>query len=173
MMQTMMRLHIMRQVSVLSARRTRIGDLVMRGLITGTGASVFLLLAWVHLGLGALLFAPPATPPRMVATAGPYVVTLFTVSGQFVTGDGNAITLDVSDRTGAPVANALVRVHADMMTMPMPVPDEVAAARGNGQYSVRLVFSMSGPWRLTITVAVPGKQVTTASFDVGVRWSQT
>jgi hypothetical protein len=72
----------------------------MRSLIFGGGASVLLLLAWAHLGLGALLFAPAATPPRMLSEAGPYVVTLVADSGQFVTGDGNAVSLGVRDRAG-------------------------------------------------------------------------
>ncbi len=40
------------------------------GVILGSGLLVLALLAWVHLGLGALLFPPAPGPARQVATAG-------------------------------------------------------------------------------------------------------
>ena len=152
------------------SRRTPRGDRIMQGLIVGSGVSVLLMLAWVHLGLGALLFPPPATPPAIVVAAGPYVVTLHVDSGQLVMGDGNMVSLDVRDRAGHPLADATVRVHADMTTMAMPVPDATATAQGGGRYTARLLFSMAGPWRLTITVAAPGYAAARVTFDTGVRW---
>ncbi len=157
-------------ISDMISRRSRLGDRIIQNLIVGSGAAVLLLLLWVHLGLGALLFAPAATPPQMLAEAGPYIVTLIANSGQFVTGDSNVVSLGVRDHAGHPVADATVRVHADMTTMPMPVPDVMAAAQGNGRYRARLVFSMAGPWRLTITIATPDRIAVQVAFDVGVRW---
>jgi hypothetical protein len=164
------RLGIVQPVLDVISRRTRLSDRIMQGLIAGSGASVLLLLAWVHLGLGALLFAPAATPPRMLAASGPYVVTLVADSGQFVTGDGNLVSLCVQDRAGHPVAGVTARVHADMTTMPMPVPDANAAAQGDGCYGARLMFTMAGPWRLTVTIVIPGRVAIPVAFDVAVRW---
>lgn len=151
-------------------RRTARGDRIMQGLILGGGVSVLLMLAWAHLGLGALVFAPPATPPQMAAAAGPYAVTLYANSGQLVIGDANGVSLDVRGRDGHAVADALVRVHADMTTMAMPVPDVTATAQSDGRYHAHLTFSMAGPWRLTVTIAAPGQPAMRVAFDVGVRW---
>jgi hypothetical protein len=57
-----------------------------------------------------------------------------------------------------------------MTTMAMPVPDMVAAAQGGGHYTARLLFTMAGPWRLSVIVAAPGQPPAQAAFDVGVRW---
>lgn len=165
-----MQLQEARAAGGLVSRRTRRGDRVMQGLIVGSGVSVLLMLAWAHLGLGALLFAPPATPPHTAAAAGPYVVTLYADSGQLVIGDANAVSLDVRGRDGHPVSHAVVRVHADMTTMAMPVPDVTATAQSDGRYRARLTFSMAGAWRLAVTIAAPGQPVTQVAFDVGVRW---
>lgn len=152
------------------SRRTPRGDRVMQGLIAGGGVAVLLMLAWAHLGLSALLFAPPATPPHMAAAAGPYVVTLHADSGQLVIGDANTVSLDVRGRDGRSVTHAQVRVHADMTTMAMPVPDVTATAQSDGRYHARLIFSMAGPWRLTVTIAAPGQLTTQVAFEIGVRW---
>jgi YtkA-like len=85
-------------------------------------------------------------------------------------GDGNLMSFVVRDRAGHPVVGATVRVHADMTTMAMPVPDASAVAQGGGRYTARLLFTMAGPWRLTVVVAAPGQAVARAAFDVGVRW---
>ncbi len=132
--------------------------------------SLLLMLAWIHLGLGALLVPPAATPPKMEAAAGPYVVTLYADSGQLVTGDDNIVSLEVHDSSGHPLTDAAVQVRADMMTMAMPVPDVTAATQGGGRYRVHLLFSMAGSWQLTIVIVAPGQAAVRVAFDVGVRW---
>lgn len=154
-------------------RRTPRGDRIVRSVIVGTGVAVLLLLAWVHLGLGALLFPPSATPARVTATTdgrSGYVVTLATDSGALDTGGGNVVTFLIQDSHGAPLPNATVRVHADMTTMAMPVPDASATAQGHGRYVAHLIFTMAGTWRLTVTIQAPGQAPVHATFDVGVRW---
>lgn len=165
-----MQLQATRSAAHVGLRRTRRGDWIMRVLIIGSGLSVLLMLAWVHLGLSALLVPPAATPPQMAAASGPYVVTLYADSGSLVTGDDNVVSFAVRDRSGRPLAGATVRVHADMTTMAMPVPDATAAAQSGGRYGIRLLFSMAGLWRLTVTVAAPGQATAQVAFDVGVRW---
>lgn len=165
-----MRVQGMRLADVVVPQRTQRGDRVMRGLIIGSGLLVLLMLAWAHLGFSAVLFPPAATPPRMVASGGPYTVTLNADSGQLVSGDGNVLSFDVRDSAGQPVKDATVRVHAEMTTMPMPVPDVAATAQGSGLYHARLLFSMAGPWRLTVTIATPAHADVRIAFNVGVRW---
>lgn len=152
------------------SRRTRRGDLFMQGLIIGSGALVLLTLAWVHLGLSAIIFPPAATPAHLVAATGSYTVTLYADSGQLKTGAANVVSFDVRDRAGHPVTNATVRVHAEMTTMPMPVPDALATPQGNNRYGAHLTFSMAGPWRLTVHIIAPAQSDTSVAFDVGVRW---
>lgn len=159
-----------RSASALLSQRTPRGDRAMRGLIVGGGISVLLLLAWAHLGLGALVVPPPSMPAQMSAATDEYAVTVSAGTGQLVAGDGNVLFIRVLDRAGYPITAATVRVHADMTTMAMPVPDVTATAQGPGRYRSRLLFTMAGTWRLTVTVLVPSHAAEQVTFDVGVRW---
>jgi hypothetical protein len=51
----------------------------------------------------------------------------------------------------------------------MPVPP-VDATWANGKYTAHPIFSMAGPWRLTVTITTPGQPPVHATFRVGVRW---
>jgi hypothetical protein len=152
-----------------TSSHTRRQGYVARGVILGSGLLVLALLAWVHLGLGALLFPPATGPARQVATAGTLRVTLLADSGEMLVGDHNTISLAVNDATGMAITGAKVAVAADMLTMPMPVPT-VEAAWANGKYIAHPVFSMAGPWQLTVTITAPGQPPVHATFRVGVRW---
>lgn len=142
---------------------------IAHGVIIGSGLLTLALLAWVHLGVGALLFPPAPDPPRQVATAGPLQVTLLADSGEMLVGKHNTISLLVRDAAQHAVTGATVTVAADMLTMPMPVPD-VTAAWAQGRYTAHPIFTMAGPWRLTVTIASPGQPATHADFQIGVRW---
>lgn len=160
------------KASVISVfgRRTPRSDRIMQGVIAGGGLSVLALLAWAHLGFGALLAPPSPTPPQMTVASGRFVVTLLADSGQFVVGNGNVVSFVVHDSAGQPVTNATVRIHSDMTTMAMPVPDVTAKAVGGGRYTARLMFSMAGPWRLTVTALAPDQKAVRVALNVGVRW---
>lgn len=159
-----------RAASTASARSSRT-DLVARSVIIGSGIAVCLLLAWGHLGLGAYLFPPAPSAPRQVAIAGPYQVTMSADSGQLLVGAHNSVSFVVRDRAGHAVNNAMIQIRADMTTMAMPVPPVTATPLGDGRYAARPLFSMAGPWRLTVTIADPGAPATHAAFDVSVRWN--
>jgi hypothetical protein len=51
----------------------------------------------------------------------------------------------------------------------MPVPT-VEAAWAKGKYIANPVFSLAGPWQLTVTIPAPGQPPVHATFRVGVRW---
>jgi YtkA-like protein len=159
-----------RPVDGVILRSAQRGDRIMQSVIVGSGLSVLLLLAWVHLGLGALMTAPKTAPLPVAAAAGPYVVTLSADSGPLVIGDDNPVSFDVVDRQGRPMAGASLRVHADMTTMAMPVPDVTATAKGGGRYGALLLFSMAGTWRLDVAVVVAGHASAHVAFTVDVRW---
>ena len=137
--------------------------------IIGSGLLVLALLAWVHLGVGALLFPPAPGPTRQVATAGSWQVTMLADSGEMMVGEHNTISLLVRDATQHAVTGATVTVAADMLTMPMPVPD-VPAAWTRDRYTAHPIFTMAGPWKLTVTIASPGQPAVHTDFRVGVRW---
>lgn len=140
-----------------------------RGVILGSGLLVLALLAWVHLGLGALLFPPATGPSRQMATAGTLRVTLLADAGEMLVGGHNTVSLAVNDATGKAIVGARVTITADMLEMPMPVPP-VEAVWVDGRYIAHPVFSMAGPWQLTATISAPGQSPVRATFRVGVRW---
>ena len=142
---------------------------IARGVILGSGLLALALLAWVHLGVGALLFPPAADPTQQVAMAGAFRVMLRADSGEMVIGHNNTISLVVSDAEQHPLTGATVTVDAEMVSMPMPVPT-VSAVWGDGRYTAHPIFSMAGDWRLIVTIAAPGQPTVHATFPIGVRW---
>ena len=163
-----------------TGQSTHVGDAIAGGrarrerriahsVIIGSGLLVLALLAWVHLGVGALLFPPASGPARQVATAGPWQVTLLRDSGEMLVGEHNTVSLLVCDDSQRAVTGVTVTVAADMLTMPMPVPD-VPAAWARDRYTAHPIFTMAGPWKLTVTIAAPGQPAVNANFQVGVRW---
>ncbi|HEU4782296.1 MAG TPA: FixH family protein [Ktedonobacterales bacterium] len=152
-----------------TSTHTRRQGYVARGVILGSGLLVLALLAWAHLGLGALVFPPATGPARQVVTAGALRVTLLADSGEMLVGGHNTISLVVDNAAGMAITGANVTVAADMLDMPMPAPT-VDAVWAHGKYTAHPVFSMAGPWQLTVTISVPGQSPVHAAFRVGVRW---
>jgi len=150
--------------------RTRT-DRVAYSIIIGTGALCFLLLAWVHLGLGALLFPPAATAQAQTATTGSYALTLRLSSGQLTAAGPNAVTLTIRDAAGHALDAASVEVQPVMTTMPMQAPSVAAIPLGAGTFVVHPKFGMAGTWHLDITVMPRGGAAHSTSFVVGVRWN--
>lgn len=159
---------VARRTSGFRAHSPRQG-LVARGVILGSGLLVLALLAWVHLGVGALLFPPAPDPARQMATAGSFQVTLQADSGEMLVGEHNTVSLVVNDTVRHAVTGATVTIAADMLTMPMPVPT-VVATWAHGRYTAHPIFTMAGPWRLTVMITAPGQPTVHAIFKVGVRW---
>jgi len=149
--------------------RSRRQRRIAHGVIIGSGLLVLALLAWVHLGVGALLFPPAPGLATQVADAGAFHVTMLRVSGEMLVGEHNTISLLVRDASQRTITGARVTVAADMLTMPMPVP-EVATTWAQGRYTAHPIFTMAGPWKLTVTISAPGQPAVHADFQVGVRW---
>ena len=147
------------------------GDYLAKGGILAAGLVCLLLLAWGHLGLGALLVPPAPTVAQQTVTAGPYTVTLQLQSGQLKARGPNTIVLRLQDQAGHPVNGASLHVTPEMTTMPMAGPDAAGLAQSAGHYIIHPIFGMAGDWRLDVSIAAPGQPGARASFPVGVRWS--
>lgn len=151
--------------------RGRRRDRLARGLILGAGALCFILLAWVHLGLGGLVIPPARTVPTQVAIAGPLRVTLGLESGQLTAAGPNTVSLKITDSAGRAVTNATVVAHPTMLTMAMDAPGVTAAPTQGGRYLAHPKFAMAGSWRLAVTITQPGQPPRIATFIVTARWN--
>lgn len=160
-------------VPVTRVAETRI-DRIVRAGIVGSGVLCFVLLAWGHLGLGALLFPPAATAPQQLTEAGPYRVTFQSDSGQLTVRGPNTVSFILRDQAGKPITTAAVHVRATMSTMAMDAPPITLVAGGDGRYSAHPVFGMAGNWRLDVTISQPGQSIGQdqhTTFAVSVRWN--
>jgi hypothetical protein len=142
----------------------------MRGVFVGAGLLVLGLLAWGHLGLGALLFPPASAASVQTAMAGPYQVSFARPASGFVAGKDNVALITIRGQNSAQLEGAQVSVRQEMTTMAMSVPPATVTAQGNGRYEARMAFSMAGPWRVTIIIARAGQAQSWVAFDAGVRW---
>ncbi|HEX8982856.1 MAG TPA: FixH family protein [Ktedonobacterales bacterium] len=150
--------------------RTAAQDRVARRLILAAGALCFVLLAWGHLGLGALLFPPAQTAAQQVVTSGPLNISMALDSGQLKAAGTNALTFTITDHAGHAIKDATITAHPIMRTMAMDAPSVSATPDGSGHYIARPKFAMAGDWRLDLTITRPGQQPRTVSFNVTVRW---
>ena len=145
-------------------------DRVFPAIIIGSGLICFALLAWVHLGVGALLMPPAPTAQQQVTTAGPYHVTLIADSGQLTARGPNTLSFELRDQSGKPVSNAVIQAQPVMTTMAMESPALVVKAAGGGRYLAQPKFLMAGDWRLDLTITQSGAPAQHAAFVVSVRW---
>lgn len=143
---------------------------LMRGIIFGGGALVFVALAWVHLGLGALLFPPAPSAAQQTATAGAYHLTLTSTSGQLTADGPNTLTLTIHDGAGHLVTGATLHAAGEMTTMAMYTPTVTATASHDGSYVIHPIFGMAGIWKVTVVIAQAGQPDQRATFQVSVRW---
>jgi hypothetical protein len=143
---------------------------LMRGVFVGAGLLVLGLLAWGHLGLGALLFPPANAASVQTAMAGPYQVSFARPASGFVAGKDNVALITIRGQNSAQLEGAQVSMRQEMTTMAMSVPPATVTAQGNGRYEARMAFSMAGPWRVTIIIARAGQAQSQVTFDAGVRW---
>lgn len=147
-------------------------DMLARGLILGAGALCFVLLAWVHLGLGALVMPPANTVMQQSASAGSLHVTLALDSGQLTAAGPNTVSMKILDHAGRPVVGAIVIVHPMMRTMAMDAPSVGATQAPDGAYLAHPKFAMAGAWRLIVTITQRGHAPPqSTSFNVTARWT--
>ena len=78
-------------------------------------------------------------------------ITLMTNPAPSVVGK-NEIVLELQDKNGQPLTGANVGVSADHTDMSGMTMGGAATEQGNGKYAITADFSMSGTWRVTVTV---------------------
>ena len=76
--------------------------------------------------------------------------------------------IDVKDKKGKPVDNAIVAFDLNMTAMNMGTQRGNATSQGNGRYSAAGSMSMRGPWRVRTTVTMPDGSVENKDFMVNV-----
>jgi len=142
----------------------------MRGVFVGAGLLVLGMLAWGHLGLGALLFPPANAASVQTAMAGPYQVSFARLASGFTAGKDNTALITIRGSNSAELERTEVSVRQEMSTMAMSAPPTTVTAKGNGRYEALMAFAMAGAWRVTIIIAQAGQAQYQTAFDAGVRW---
>lgn len=149
----------------------QIHDRLIRGLIITSGMVCFVLLAWSHLGLGARIIPPSASPLHQSVSDGSYHIDLTLASGQLTAQGPNTITFVVRDGSGQALSPSTIRVQLAMTTMAMYAPDCLAQRQLDGTYAAHPLFGMAGSWRMMLIIPDAGHASTNVSFDVNVHWS--
>ena len=78
-----------------------------------------------------------------------------------------ALTVTVRDPSGRPVANARVRIEAQMSHPGMAPVLADAAERAPGIYEASFAYTMQGDWVLLVSIALPGGGRAERRIDVG------
>ena len=119
--------------------------------------------------------APPPSAPAAPSAAPAMPVTVSEVAAT-ITPDPpkartkNTLTLTLTNGSGKPVLGAKVEAAIAMTTMHMGTAHPVFRETRAGQYQGAVVFSMPGPWRVTLRVTPPdGVPVVTRTLDYTVR----
>ena len=76
--------------------------------------------------------------------------------------------IDVKDKSGKPVDNAIVSFDINMTTMNMGTQQGSATPLGKGRYSAVGNMSMRGPWRVRTSVQIPDGSTDSKDFIVNV-----
>ena len=90
-----------------------------------------------------------ATPKKLLAET--VNITLNTNPISPVVGN-NEIILDIQDTNGQPLTGAKVEISADHTDMSGMIMNGLATEQGTGKYAITADFSMSGTWKITVTV---------------------
>jgi YtkA-like len=122
------------------------------------------------------------TPTAMAATATPCIPTApeselgkpLVVSGLTINLSANsdqagpvALTVDLSDRSGAPVSGAQVTVSARSLDMDMgQFPYEATETEPGHYVADRVAMGMGGDWKVEVDIAIPGQPTIVAYFVV-------
>lgn len=100
--------------------------------------------------LASVLLVSIADASPVAARAGKYGLEVSSVPFPPKSGD-NTFTVSVSD-AGKPVTGVSVKLHVDMVGMPMPADVQATPGSTAGQYVAPVSLGMAGKWKLTIAV---------------------
>lgn len=146
-------------------------DRLIRSGIVLAGMLCFLLLAWVHLGLGAFLAPPPPTVATQHTTLGADKLTIAFTSGELTATGANTVTFTLQNAGNQPVTHAQMQITPVMTTMAMSAPTVTLTPQGaTGAYVAQLRFGMAGSWKLHVALLQSGLPSQTTNIPVTVRW---
>ena len=135
-------------------------------LVVVLGITFLILITW----LGTIItnIVPHrVTAQVQTAQAGPYQITMQVNPNPPLITQPAALSLQVLvSSSQQSVTNAHVTLQGDMETMDMGIDQVDARSQGHGSYLASVQFSMSGLWRISVIVAVPGTTPASAAFEV-------
>jgi hypothetical protein len=76
------------------------------------------------------------------------------------------VTLNLSDKAGAPVSGAKITLEGNMTHPGMPPVVSQAQEIDGGQYRGPLDFKMGGDWVITVRITLADGKVVTRDFEV-------
>ena len=139
-----------------------------RGLLAiGLGIVFLILITWIGTLLTSIIPRHP-TAQLQTAQAGPYQVSLQVNPNPPLITQAATLSIQVlSNASKQPVTNAHVSLESNMEAMDMGIDQVAAQSQGNGTYVAKVQFSMSGPWKVQVVVALPEeKQMFNTAFEV-------
>lgn len=131
-------------------------------LVIALGIAFLILMTWIGTLLDSIV-PHRVTAQVQTAQTGPYHVT-FQVNPNppLITQPATLSIQVLLNASQQPVTNAHVTLMSKMETMDMGIDQVEAQSQGNGTYVAKVQFSMSGPWKVQVVVALPGE---TKSFS--------
>ena len=116
-----------------------------------------------------MMAAMPVSGEETTATAGGAVTAMIAPDPPKAR-EPNMLTLTVTGADGKPLAGATVNSSVAMTSMDMGTSHPDFKDLGDGRYQGSVIFSMAGPWRVSLTILPPngGAAVTkTLDYNVG------
>lgn len=104
---------------------------------------------------------PEAPPAASASGVSPMAVTVANVTSVVTPAPPkaqrkNVVTLTVTGSNGKPLIGATVKASVAMTSMDMGTSHPAFKDLGDGRYQGQVTFSMTGPWRVTVSVTPPG-----------------
>jgi len=115
-----------------------------------TLVTIFILIAVLLMACGT-----GASAPAQATTAKPVNIAVSTNPNPAVMGDVELI-FTITDANGNPIEGATVDISADHIDMTGMTMSGVATEQGGGRYAIKANFSMSGNWKLAVSVRKDG-----------------
>jgi hypothetical protein len=139
-------------------------------LILLLGIGCLIVITWIAVVVPDQVTLKRPSASVQTAQAGPYRVTLQVDPNPPSTTRPATLSLQVVRQdTKQLVNNVHITVASSMETMDMGTDYATAQRQNNGSYQAQMQFSMSGPWRLHVAIAVPGASVQSVNFEVTAR----
>lgn len=105
--------------------------------------------------ISLLVVACGGSQPSPVASSSEINIEIETNPRPMMMGNGEVI-LTIKDSNGSPIEGATVDLTLEHLGHNMGSMTGTATEQGNGRYAINAGFSMSGTWKLTVTVTKDG-----------------